>query len=225
MEDKIKSFKNKITSITSRYETCLALAGGGTKAMYGLGVGYKLRTWGVRIKEISGISAGAAMAFGILSETEENTIEYIEELCRRNSSNFHVSNLLKGERPFPHENIYRRSIRYGLNIEKIKNSNVKIYILTIKAMPKEKKFFEVWNKAKLISQTYQAYTSDEADREKGIHPTRVADMMKKWNMQEVIFSNDDLQNSSVVEQIILNSSSIPPVLSFQADERVYYFDG
>ncbi|MEM7180598.1 MAG: patatin-like phospholipase family protein [Spirochaetota bacterium] len=223
--ERIKNIKEKLSGMANRYETCLAISGGGCKAMYGLGVGYKLRKWGIKFKEISGVSAGAAMILGILSETEEDCIEYIEELCRRNESNFAITNLLKGERPFPHENIYRRTIRYGLDQNKILHSGVKVHILTVQAIPKETSMLGVWNKARFISQTYQAYMQDEANREKGLAANRVSEMMEKWNMKEVIYTNEDLKNPSVIEQIILNSSSVPPVVSFQKDDNVYYLDG
>lgn len=211
--------------MTNRYEASLGIAGGGCKAIYGLGVGYKLRQWGIKFREISGVSAGSAMILGILSETEEETIEYLAELCRRNDSNFAITNLFKGERPFPHENIYRRTIRHGLNIEKVLHSEIKIYILTVQALPKKTSLFGVWNKARFISETYQAYMQDEADREKGIVANRVYQMMQKWNMKEIIYTNKDLENPSIIEQIILNSSSVPPVISFQKDDDVYYLDG
>lgn len=82
---------------------------------------YKLRKWGIRLKEISGVSAGAAMALGILSESEDETIEYLAELTKRTSSNFQLTSLFQGKSPFPHENIYRRLIRHGLNLEKFES--------------------------------------------------------------------------------------------------------
>ena len=74
--------KKKIISVKRKpaYEASLAIAGGGCKALYAMGVGYKLRKWGIQIKEISGVSAGAAMALGILSESEDESIEYFSEL-------------------------------------------------------------------------------------------------------------------------------------------------
>lgn len=91
---------------------------------------------GNTLKEISGVSAGAAMALGILSESEDETIEYLAELTKRTSSNFQLTSLFQGKSPFPHENIYRRLIRHGLNLEKIRKSKVKIYIGTVQAIPK-----------------------------------------------------------------------------------------
>lgn len=213
-------------SLPSFHEVNLAVAGGGCKAFYALGFGSKLREWGVRFKGMSGVSAGAAMILCILSETEEKSVEYIASLTRRNEKNFHLSRIFKKQRPFPHENMYRRTIRYGLNFSKVRNSSVKIYIQAIEAIPKQKdKLGDFINKAKLISQTARAYILDEIDKEKGLEANRVRKIVEKWNLKEVIYTNEDLNDERVLEQIILNSSSIPPVVGFQNDNQVYYLDG
>ena len=72
---KVTEKKNISVKKKPVYEVSLAIAGGGCKALYAMGVGCKLRKWGAKIKEISGVSAGAAMAPGNLSETEAETIE------------------------------------------------------------------------------------------------------------------------------------------------------
>ena len=77
----LKSVRKKINN-----EIALAIAGGGCKALYGLGVGYKLRSWGLKIKEISGVSAGSAIGLMILSGREEAGIEYFSTTtCCQNS--------------------------------------------------------------------------------------------------------------------------------------------
>jgi predicted patatin/cPLA2 family phospholipase len=206
-------------------EISFALAGGGCKALFALGVGYMLRTWGVKIREISGVSAGSAVAMMILSGREEEGLEYFEELLKRNKRNFYVNRLFSGKRPFPHENMYRRTIRYSIDFEKIKNSGVKIFILTVKAFPRVQALKNYWNKLNLIPSTMRAVILDDKDKEKGITPTRVQKIINKWNLKEVIFTDEDLKTPEIAEQIILNSSSIPPVLSFQKTEGAYFLDG
>ncbi|MCX7998900.1 MAG: patatin-like phospholipase family protein, partial [Leptospiraceae bacterium] len=167
-----------------------------------------------------------AMILGILSETEEKSLEYIVSLTRRNEKNFDITRIFKKQHPFPHENIYRRTIRYGLNFSKVRSSPVKIYIQAIEAIPKKKdRLGDFINKAKLISQTARAYILDEIDKEKGLEAHRVQKIVEKWNLKEVIYTNEDLNDERVLEQIILNSSSIPPVVGFQSDDQVYYLDG
>ncbi len=212
--------------LPSPYEVNLAVAGGGCKAFYALGFGSKLREFGVRFKGMSGVSAGAAMILCILSETEEKSVEYIASLTRRNEKNFDLARIFRKQHPFPHENIYRRTIRYGLNFEKVRTSPVKIYIQAIQAIPKQKdKLGDFINKAKLISQTARAYILDEIDKEKGIESNRVQKIVEKWNLKEIIYTNEDLNDEKVLEQIILNSSSVPPVVEFQSDKEAYFLDG
>ena len=217
--------KKKQNTKKPEYEVSLAIAGGGCKALYAMGVGYKLRKWGVQLKEISGVSAGAAMALGIISESEEETIEYLAELTKRTSSNFQVTSLFQGKSPFPHENIYRRLIRHGLNMEKIRKSKVKIFIGTVQAIPKKTGIDHFWDIAKLVTETTRAYLLDENDKERGIPCNRVSKIMDRWNMQPIVYTNKDLKSSEIVESIILNSSSIPPVVSFQNNNKVYFLDG
>jgi len=219
--------KKKIISVKRKpvYEASLAIAGGGCKALYAMGVGYKLRKWGVQIKEISGVSAGAAMALGILSETEDESIEYFSELTKRNNSNFQVMSLFQGKSPFPHENIYRRLIRHGMNLEKVRKSKVKIFIGTVQAIPKKSGINHYWDIAKLVTETTRAYLLDENDKEQGIPCSRVSKIMERWNMQTIIYTNKDLKSPEIVESIVLNSSSIPPVVSFQNNSKVYFLDG
>ncbi len=222
---KVTEKKNISVKKKPVYEVSLAIAGGGCKALYAMGVGCKLRKWGVKIKEISGVSAGAAMALGILSETEDESIEYFSELTKRNNSNFQVMSLFQGKSPFPHENIYRRLIRHGMNLEKVRRSKVKIFIGTVQAIPKKTGINHYWDIAKLVTETTRAYLLDENDKEQGIPCNRVSKIMERWNMQPIVYTNKDLKSAEIIESIILNSSSIPPVVSFQNNSKVYFLDG
>lgn len=207
------------------FEVSLALAGGGCKAFYALGVGKVLRDWGVRFNEVSGVSAGAAMAMSVLSESEEQTVEYFEEITKRNSSNFHFSNLLRGERTFPHEEMYRRGIRFGMHFDKILASGAKVIIHTVRAHPKENSLKNKFRLARLISETGRAFLQDDRDKSEGKPGSRLADIMKKWNMEDVDFTEKDFANPENIEQFILNSSSIPPIVDFQSVNNEYYLDG
>ncbi|MDX1958514.1 MAG: patatin-like phospholipase family protein [Leptospiraceae bacterium] len=219
----LESIQNSF--LPKKKEISFALAGGGCKALFALGVGERLKAWGVKIKEISGVSAGAAVALMIISDNEEAGIEYFEELLKRNKSNFHVDKLFTGKRPFPHETMYRRTIRYSIDFEKIRQSGVKIYISAVKAFPKRTTIKNFWNKLNLIPTTMRAVIMDDRDKEKGVPHSRVDRIIQKWNLKEILFTEKDLSTPEVTEQIILNSSSIPPVLSFQKTGGEYYLDG
>ena len=109
----------------------------------------------------------------VLAGNEEETVEYFEELVKRNPKNFHFTNLLKGKRPFPHEQMYRRAIRTSLDLDKIKKSGTKIFIHSVRAFPRQEKFYNYYRKARLIPQTARAIILDERDKEKGIPCNRV----------------------------------------------------
>jgi len=218
-------FDNFKNTFKNSKEISFALAGGGCKALFALGVGERFRNWGIKIKEISGVSAGSAVALMILSGKEEEGIEYFEELLKRNKSNFHFNKLLKGKRPFPHENMYRRTIRYSIDFDKIKESGAKIYITAVKAFPKKTTLKNFWNKLNLIPTTMKAVLLDDRDKDRGVPHSRVEKIIEKWNLREILFTEKDLSSPEITEQIILNSSSIPPVLSFQKTDGEYYLDG
>lgn len=220
-----KTVRNKIDKVFKNNEIALAIAGGGCKALYGLGVGFQLRSWGLKIREISGVSAGSAIGLMILSGREEVGIEYFEQLLKRNKRNFWPHRLLLGKRPFPHENMYRRTLRYAIDFEKISKSRVKIFILAVKAFPRKGNLHNYWKKLLLIPKTMRAVLLDDKDKEKGLPCNRVNSIIKEWNLKEVIFTNKDFQYPAITEQIIMNSSSIPPVISFQRINEEYYLDG
>lgn len=214
-----------LVKIFPSYDASLAIAGGGCKAFYALGVGKTLREWGVRFTELSGVSAGAAMALCILSQTEEESVEYFEEITKRNSRNFHFSNLLRGESTFPHEDMYRRTIRFGMRFDRVLESGAKIWIHSVKAHPKEDSLKNKFRLARLISETGRAFLLDDRDRSEGIPANRTAEMIKKWNMEDVDFTEKDFVNPEIIEQFIMNSSSIPPIVDFQSVGNEYYLDG
>lgn len=221
----MSSIFNRLSFPWNSTSFSLAIAGGGCKAFYGLGAGLSFRKWGLNLSEISGVSAGAAMALCILSEREEESITYFEELARRNSKNFRFLNLFKGLSPFPHENITRRSIRYSLDLKKIKESSVKVFIGAVKAKPIHKLNGNKTSVSRLISRTMQAYIQDERDKQKGRIPNRVQSIFDEWNLENIVYSEKDLVESKKVEQILLNSSSVPPVVSLQRKNDEFFLDG
>ena len=121
--------------------------------------------------------------------------------------------------------MYRRTLRYAIDFEKISKSRVKIFILAVKAFPRKGNLHNYWKKLLLIPKTMRAVLLDDKDKEKGLPCNRVNSIIKEWNLKEVIFTNKDFQYPAITEQIIMNSSSIPPVISFQRINEEYYLDG
>ncbi|TGK21187.1 patatin-like phospholipase family protein [Leptospira fluminis] len=206
-------------------EICFAIAGGGCKAFYGLGIGHELKSWGLKLRQVSGVSAGAAMVLCLLCESEEESVAFFERIVRKNPRNFYFTKLFRGEPAFPHEEMYRKTIRFGMDFPKIIKSGAKVYIHTIRAFPKRDSLKNTFRLARLIAETGRAFLEDERDRNRGLNTERTFRVLRNWNMKEVLFTESDFQDPNTIEQIILNSSSIPPVVSFQKHRKEYYLDG
>ncbi|EMN92200.1 patatin-like phospholipase family protein [Leptospira weilii] len=220
-----KKFGGVFQGLWFEEEICFAIAGGGCKAFYGLGFGHEIKSWGLRFREVSGVSAGAAMVLCLICGDEEECVSFFENIVRKNPANFYLSRLFKGERVFPHEEMYRKTIRFGMDFQKIVKSGIKVFIHTLKAIPKEDSLRNKFRLARLIAETAKAFLEDERDKKRGLNTGRMQRVLRKWNMKEVLFTEKDFDDEKAVEQIILNSSSVPPVVSVQSHGNEYYFDG
>ncbi|AVV52068.1 patatin-like phospholipase family protein [Leptospira santarosai] len=220
-----KRFGSVFQGLWLEEEICFAIAGGGCKAFYGLGFGHEMKSWGLKFREVSGVSAGAAMVLCLICGDEEACVSFFENIVRKNSANFYFGRFFKGERMFPHEEIYRKTIRFGMDFQKIVGSGTKVFIHTLRAIPKEDSLRNKFRLARLIAETAKAFLEDERDRRRGLITERMQRILRKWNMKEVLFTEKDFDDEKTVEQIILNSSSVPPVVSVQCHGKEYYFDG
>jgi predicted acylesterase/phospholipase RssA len=99
----------------------IVLAGGGCRAFWSLGVLEALRrdlstppgAEGPFVTEWAGVSAGAAMAVLHLTGRATSGVERFEVATRANPKNVYPLRLLRGERPFPHEAMYRAALEHG----------------------------------------------------------------------------------------------------------------
>lgn len=231
LETKLKNgIRTAWQELGTKKEIALAIAGGGIKAFYGLGFAYTLRTWGLKIKEVSGVSAGAAMAISTLSETEEDSSNYFQELTKRNPKNFYWNRLLRISAPFPHHGIARRTVEYCLRFSKLISKSAKIRIHTVEipneSLDKNKKGEPIQRLlfAKAAS-IIRAYFKDETLRRKGEQPFEVIKKMKDWGWREKVFTEKDLTDPETITQIVMNSCSAFPVLPLQSFNGNYYLDG
>ncbi|EQA36153.1 phospholipase, patatin family [Leptospira inadai serovar Lyme str. 10] len=214
----------------TKKEIALAIAGGGIKAFYGLGFAFALRNWGIRIREVSGVSAGAAMAISALSETEEESSVYFEELTRRNPKNFYWNRLLRILPPFPHDGMARRTVSYCLKLPKLlsKAAKVRIHTVEIPGDQIQKNKNGKPNRRMLLARAariIRAYFRDEELRRKGELPFHVLNKMKEWGWRERVFTEKEFSDHETVTQIVMNSCSAFPVLPLQSLGGNYYLDG
>ncbi len=99
----------------------VVFAGGGNRCLWQVGF------WGVAAEalrivplRVAGVSAGASMACLIFAQRARETLEYFKKLTARNRKNFYFSRLLTGKRAFPHTEMYREGLLFGMDREALK---------------------------------------------------------------------------------------------------------
>ncbi|MBI4773046.1 MAG: patatin-like phospholipase family protein [Deltaproteobacteria bacterium] len=91
--------------------TSVVFAGGGNRCIWQAGF-WEVVAPALQLepKVVAGASAGAHTACVIFAGRSEFSKAYLNQITTDNRSNFRFSNLTKGKRPFPHYDMYRRSI-------------------------------------------------------------------------------------------------------------------
>ena len=95
----------------------VVLSGGGCKAFWSVGVLDVLEPAMPAVDHWAGASAGAAMALSRVAGRFEHGFSRFLESVAANQRNFYPSRVLKRERPFPHNDIYRDAIRFMIRGE------------------------------------------------------------------------------------------------------------
>jgi len=203
----------------------LALSGGGCKAFFGLGVGCVLQEAGIPIDELAGTSAGSAMALTLMSGSAEKVLRYFYAITLRNKSNFHFSRLFRGRRPFPHEGMYRRAITTYMDYEKLRKSRTRVSINALLLPPEKYPPEENWKRLQLYSRMVRAFREEIVQAKRGMFYPVLAKAAIEAELEEVVFHNEDFTSPQRAEDIILASSSVPPLVSFQRIDGNYYLDG
>ncbi len=106
--------------IKSPFST-VVFAGGGNRCLWQVGF------WSVAAPElniqpetVAGVSAGASMACLIFSGRTDEAYNYFKERTANNSKNAYFSNLFRGKPVFPHEEMYRDGLTFGIDNETLK---------------------------------------------------------------------------------------------------------
>ncbi len=89
----------------------VVFAGGGCRTFWGLGLYAGLRSTLPPVREWSGTSAGAAMAIAAASGLIEEAVESFVAMTADNPRNVYPEHLLRGRSVFPHDRIYRATVR------------------------------------------------------------------------------------------------------------------
>jgi hypothetical protein len=102
----------------------VVLSGGGCKAFWSIGALETLDPYLPPIDHWAGVSAGAAMAISRVAGRFEHTFSRFLESVAANKSNFYPTRVLRRQRPFPHNHIYRDAVAYllrGEGFAKVRN--------------------------------------------------------------------------------------------------------
>lgn len=200
----------------------LALAGGGCKAFFGLGVAHALLKRRAPITSLAGTSAGSAMILAALGGQAENVVEYFAMATARNPGNFHWKNLLRLRRPFPHERIYRRTLHTFTNVENLGKTKRRIAVNTL--LVPEHLYPTDWARTKLVYKLAGAFREENLLAEQGIYRRIAGPLALEYGLEEVVFRNEDLDSDQMIVDAVMASSSVPPMVKFQKVRGRYYLD-
>lgn len=200
----------------------LALAGGGCKAFFGLGVAHILLKEGAPIVSMAGTSAGSGMSLAALAGEAENVVEYFRRATARNPANFYWSKLLRGQRPFPHERMYRRTLMTYMNTEFLQKTRVKIALNTL--LVPQYLYPTAWKRAKLLTVLGRSFRRENQLAAQGIYKRLCAPLVDEFGLKEVVFRNEDLDSDQMIVDVVMASSSVPPMVRFQKVRDQYYLD-
>lgn len=214
----MKLWKNKEPSIG------LAIAGGGCKAFFALGVAESFRREGFHFSAVSATSAGTAMGIAVINQKADEAVDYFCELTARNPSNFNLKRLLSGENPFPHEQMYRETIAKIIDIKTFKKNKVSLAFNAL-SMPYYDSIEEKKWRRKLFFQLFAAYRKEIREANGGRFYPYMYDVARNFALKEVIFTEDDFFDARKIEDIVLATSSAPPVVMTQRRDEVLYLDG
>lgn len=196
----------------------ITFAGGGGRAFYQLGwLERYTDTLLPRIAAIAGCSAGSAMAAVWLSGRTEETRAFFAQRRQGVKSHMDLRRLFRGESPFPHDGIYRATIRHAMSeggFERMKAHPFPVNILCAGFPP-------VLPSGVSIALGLAAYQLEKKMRPKMLHPTfprYVGFKQHTWDMR-------DCETPEDAVELVISSSSTPPFTKRGRFEQRLLIDG
>lgn len=187
----------------------LCLAGGGNRSFWQVGLLDVLGELVLpRVAAISACSAGAAAAVLVASDSVEPGRHAFARLRRGIASNFRAGSLLRGERPLPHEPVYRATLRAAIGergLERIRARPFPIHILAAeppRVLP---------GTAGLVA-GLAAYQLEKLARPHALHPT----VAPRLGFRAHLHDARTCESLDALVDLVLASSSTPP---FTAEGR------
>lgn len=199
-------------------DLALTLAGGGNRAFWQIPL---LERWWAalepRIGAVAACSAGASSAVTWLSGRQAEAHAYW--LGRRATvrRNFEWHRLLRGERPTPHEPIYRDTLRHALaegGLERIRSRPFPVLILAA-AFPR-------WLPASVAVAAGMAAYSLEREMNRGkLHPRSG----RRLGFRAVVVDARTSESAEDLVDLVIASSSTPPFLPIGRHRGLRLLDG
>ena len=196
----------------------ITFAGGGGRAFYQLGwLERHADALLPRLAAISGCSAGSAMAAVWLSGRTEETRTFFAERRRGVKGTMDLRRVLKGESPFPHDGIYRATIRHAMaegGFERMKAQPFPVNVLCAGFPP-------LLPSGVSIALGLAAYQLEKKMRPKMLHPTfprYVGFKEYSWDLREC-------ETPDQVVELVISSSSTPPFTKRGRFGRQLLIDG
>lgn len=184
-------------------DLAITFAGGGSRAFYQVGLLEDFfEQLEPRVGAVAGCSAGAAMATLVLIRRTERARRFFAAQRVGVKGHFSMRRLLAGQRPFPHNDIYRATIRDALSeggFEQFKALPFPVKMICAKFPRRARGVFG-------IAAGLGVYQLEKALKPKMVHPSfpqKLGFEMRAWDAR-------DCETPEELVDLILSSSSTPP---------------
>jgi predicted acylesterase/phospholipase RssA len=184
-------------------DLAITFAGGGNRAFYQLGLMNRWRERLLpRVAAIAACSAGAAVAVLLLSGREREAKVFWRERCSGIERNFEWHKLLRGERPTPHEPIFRDTLLHAFDaggLERVRAQPFPVLVLTT-AFPR------LMPSLAAVALGLCTYNVEKLFRREMIHPS----LGRRVGFRGLAFDARDCETASELASLIISSSATPP---------------
>lgn len=189
---------------TTRPDLGLCLAGGGNRAFWQLGL---LEVLGEnvmpRVRAVAACSAGAAAAVFLASDRVEAGRSTFAKYRRGIARNFDATRLLRGERPLPHENVYRTTLREAIGEEGFAHLRSRPYPIRILAAEPPARL----GGALGVAAGLAAYQLEKLARPTVLHPT----LAPRLGFRAHVHDARECASLDELIELVLASSASPPI--------------
>ena len=201
-------------SNASPYDAVI-FAGGGCRCFWQAGFWQEAApALGLAPRVVAAVSAGAAFACAALADRTDRVLAGFKARVAANERNFYPANLLRGDRVFPHEAIYRGTIAEVLDTETLARLHRGPDLRVLLTRP------PAWLGPRTsVAAGMAAYALDR--RELLIH----ARWGRRFGFRPEVVSVRSCREPAELSDLILHSSCMPPLVPLYRRGERLVFDG